>query len=223
MRALQLVEWKHPPEFRDVPEPEPGPGEVVLRIAGSGACHSDLHLMHDFEAGLLPWGPPFTLGHENAGWVDAVGAGVTGLEIGEPVLVHGPWGCGALLALSRRAWRTTARTRPRSARPAAGSGSMGAWRRRCSSRTRATSSRSAISIPIDAAPLSDAGLDAVPRDQAIAAPPRPGFRSGRDRRRWPRAHGGPDARGADPDDDRCCRRARDRARGSRSVRARRTG
>ncbi len=95
MRALQLVEWKHPPEFREVPEPEPGPGEVVLRIAGSGACHSDLHLMHDFEAGLLPWGPPFTLGHENAGWVDAVGAGVTGLEIGEPVLVHGPWGCGA--------------------------------------------------------------------------------------------------------------------------------
>jgi propanol-preferring alcohol dehydrogenase len=50
--------------------------------------------MDDFEGGLLPWGPPLTLGHENAGWVDALGAGVTGLEIGEPVAVYGPWGCG---------------------------------------------------------------------------------------------------------------------------------
>ena len=85
MRALQLIEWKKPPEFRDVPEPEPGPGAVVVRIAGAGACHSDLHLMHDFDAGMLPWGPPFTLGHENAGWIDAVGAGVVGFEIGQPV------------------------------------------------------------------------------------------------------------------------------------------
>jgi propanol-preferring alcohol dehydrogenase len=66
----------------------------VIRIAGAGACHSDLHLMHDFEAGMLPWGPPFTLGHENSGWVDALGPGVTGFEVGQPVLVHGPWGCG---------------------------------------------------------------------------------------------------------------------------------
>jgi propanol-preferring alcohol dehydrogenase len=51
--------------------------------------------MHDFDAGTLPWGPPFTLGHENSGWVDAIGPGVTGLEVGQPVLVHGPWGCGA--------------------------------------------------------------------------------------------------------------------------------
>jgi propanol-preferring alcohol dehydrogenase len=43
---------------------------------------------------MAPWKPPFTLGHENAGWVEALGAGVTGLEIGEPVAVYGPWGCG---------------------------------------------------------------------------------------------------------------------------------
>ena len=69
MKAFQLTEWKHDPELREVPEPEAGPGEVVVKVAGSGACHSDLHLMHDFEPGLLPWGPPFTLGHETAGWV----------------------------------------------------------------------------------------------------------------------------------------------------------
>lgn len=94
MRALQLPEWKHDPEFVDVAEPEPGPGQVVIRVGGSGACHSDLHLMHDFEAGVLPWGPPFTLGHENAGWVEAMGPGAHGVEVGQPVAVYGPWGCG---------------------------------------------------------------------------------------------------------------------------------
>ena len=93
MRALRLPAWKHEPELAEITDPEPGPGEVVIRVGGAGACHSDLHLMHDFEPGLLPWGPPFTLGHENAGWVDAIGAGVKGLEIGEPVAVYGPWGC----------------------------------------------------------------------------------------------------------------------------------
>jgi propanol-preferring alcohol dehydrogenase len=50
--------------------------------------------MREFDAGLLPWGPPFTLGHENAGWVHALGEGVTGLETGQAVAVYGPWGCG---------------------------------------------------------------------------------------------------------------------------------
>ncbi len=94
MRSLQLVDWKHPGEIREIPDPEPGPGEVRIRIGGAGLCHSDLHLMDDFEPGLLPWGPPFTLGHENAGWVDALGPGVRGLEVGQPVAVYGPWGCG---------------------------------------------------------------------------------------------------------------------------------
>ena len=94
MHALQLTAWKHEPELRDVADPEPGPGEVVVRIGGAGACHSDLHLMHDFEGGILPWGPPFTLGHENAGWIETLGAGVRGLEVGMPVAVYGPWGCG---------------------------------------------------------------------------------------------------------------------------------
>jgi propanol-preferring alcohol dehydrogenase len=94
MRALRLVDWKHAPELVEVDDPEPGPGEVRIRVGGAGACHSDLHLMYDFESGLLPWGPPFTLGHENAGWVDALGPGASGVEVGEAVAVYGPWGCG---------------------------------------------------------------------------------------------------------------------------------
>lgn len=94
MRALRLMRWNSEPELVELPEPEPGPGQVVIRVGGAGACHSDLHLMHDFQPGQMPWDPPFTLGHENAGWVHALGEGVTGLEIGQPVAVYGPWGCG---------------------------------------------------------------------------------------------------------------------------------
>ena len=94
MRALRLLEWKSEPVLVEVEDPKAGPGQVVIRIGGAGACHSDLHLMHDFGAGGLPWGPPFTLGHENAGWVHELGEGVTGLQVGQPVAVYGAWGCG---------------------------------------------------------------------------------------------------------------------------------
>ena len=88
------MNWKSEPELVEVPKPKPGPGQVVIKIGGAGACHSDLHLMHDFDKGLLPWNPPFTLGHENAGWVDSIGIGVTSVKEGDPVAVYGPWGCG---------------------------------------------------------------------------------------------------------------------------------
>jgi propanol-preferring alcohol dehydrogenase len=94
MKALQLTGWKQDAELREVPQPDPGPGQVLVRIGGAGACHSDMHLMHDFEPGQLPWGPPFTLGHENAGWVEAIGPGVHNVEVGQPVAVYGAWGCG---------------------------------------------------------------------------------------------------------------------------------
>lgn len=93
MQALQLVSWGKPVELREVPVPQPGPGEVVLKVAAAGACHSDLHLM-EWPEGLLPWTLPFTIGHENAGWVHAIGAGVKGIREGDAMLVYGPWGCG---------------------------------------------------------------------------------------------------------------------------------
>ncbi|HEX5762580.1 MAG TPA: NAD(P)-dependent alcohol dehydrogenase [Solirubrobacterales bacterium] len=93
MKAYQLTAWQSEPELRDVAVPEPGPGEVLIKVAGAGACHSDLHLM-EWPEGTMNFGLPFTLGHENAGWVEALGAGVEGLEVGEPVAVYGPWGCG---------------------------------------------------------------------------------------------------------------------------------
>jgi propanol-preferring alcohol dehydrogenase len=104
MLAYQLVEWQQPPELRDVAVPEPGPGEVLVKVGGAGACHSDLHVM-EWPAGALPYELPFTLGHENAGWIESIGAGVTGWEPGDAVAVYGPWGCGRC-----RACRTTLET-----------------------------------------------------------------------------------------------------------------
>lgn len=95
MKAVQLVAWQSEPELVEVARPTAGPGQVVIKIAGAGLCHSDLHLIHDFGDGMFPWGPPFTLGHENSGWVHEVGSGVAGLAVGQAVAVHGPWGCGA--------------------------------------------------------------------------------------------------------------------------------
>ena len=93
MQALQMTNWQSDPELREVPVPEPGPGQVLVRISGAGACHSDMNVM-GLAPGVLPWKLPFTLGHENAGWVEEIGAGVDGVAVGDPVLVYGAWGCG---------------------------------------------------------------------------------------------------------------------------------
>ncbi|MFF8370076.1 NAD(P)-dependent alcohol dehydrogenase [Streptomyces lydicus] len=93
MRAFQLVEWQQPPELREVPVPEPGAGQVLVKVGGAGACHSDLHIMQAPAPGD-DTRLPFTLGHENAGWVETLGPGATGFAPGDPVIVYGPWGCG---------------------------------------------------------------------------------------------------------------------------------
>lgn len=103
MRAVLFTEFKKFPTIEDVPTPEPGAGEVLLKVAGAGACHSDVAIFHDFESdpnnGLMS--PPFILGHETSGWVEAVGPGVKGVEVGAAYLVYGPIGCGHCRACSR--------------------------------------------------------------------------------------------------------------------------
>lgn len=93
MKALRLTRWGKPAELCDVAIPEVGPGQVLVKIGGAGACHSDLHFM-DWPEGQLPWKLPFTLGHENAGWIEKTGSGVSGLKKGDAVIIYGPWGCG---------------------------------------------------------------------------------------------------------------------------------
>lgn len=93
MRALQYRTIGAAPELVTVPEPQPGPGQVLLKISAAGVCHSDIAVM-SWPAGEFPYRLPLTLGHEAAGTVAALGDGVTGVAVGDSVAVYGPWGCG---------------------------------------------------------------------------------------------------------------------------------
>jgi propanol-preferring alcohol dehydrogenase len=83
-----------------VPDPEPGPGQILLKVAAAGVCHSDIAVM-SWPADQLPYRLPLTLGHEGAGAVAALGAGVEGIAIGDMMAVYGPWGCGACLSCAQ--------------------------------------------------------------------------------------------------------------------------
>lgn len=90
MRALKLT-GPGSMELQDVPVPEIGADEVLVKVAGAGLCHSDLHVLHMGEE----W--PFfggTLGHEGAGWVEKIGSEVDLLTQGDAVLVSVIWPCG---------------------------------------------------------------------------------------------------------------------------------
>ncbi len=101
MRAAVLRAYHQPLEFEDRPEPEPvNARDVVVRIAGAGVCATDLHAT---EGWLEPIGlrVPRVLGHENAGYVHAVGDGVTSVKTGDAVLLYPPYSCGLCVSCRR--------------------------------------------------------------------------------------------------------------------------
>ncbi|WP_426570742.1 zinc-dependent alcohol dehydrogenase [Aquihabitans sp. McL0605] len=90
MRAVVLSEDRPRLELVELPDPEPGPGEALIRVTGCGICGTDLHL----TSSMAPSGT--VLGHEIAGTVEALGAGVEAgtWRIGESVAVRPFFGCG---------------------------------------------------------------------------------------------------------------------------------
>jgi len=54
MKAYRLTGWKQGGQFADVPVPEPGAGEVRIKVGGAGICHSDLHIMHEWSPKRMP-------------------------------------------------------------------------------------------------------------------------------------------------------------------------
>lgn len=78
--------------IEDVPTPEPRAGEVVIRVAACGLCHTDLHYL---DHGVPTFkAPPIVLGHEAAGTVARIGPGVSGVAEGDRVLAPSVWSCG---------------------------------------------------------------------------------------------------------------------------------
>jgi NAD+-dependent secondary alcohol dehydrogenase Adh1 len=101
VRAALLSEYHRPLELVDRPQPEPaGARDVVVKIGGAGVCATDLHAIDGLmePAGLKP---PVVLGHENAGWVEAVGEEVTTARPGDAVLVYPAYSCGLCVACRR--------------------------------------------------------------------------------------------------------------------------
>jgi alcohol dehydrogenase, propanol-preferring len=96
MRAFRITEWGQQPQVVDVPVPTPGRGQVLVRVAGCGLCHTDVTLPHipASVGSRLGWRVPFTLGHEVAGWVAGLGPDVTGFAEGDPVALVSPTSCG---------------------------------------------------------------------------------------------------------------------------------
>lgn len=83
MKAAVVREFRRPLTIEEVPVPRPGPGEVLVKLVATGVCHTDLHAAD----GDWPAKPvlPFIPGHEGAGMIAALGAGVVGLKEGDPV------------------------------------------------------------------------------------------------------------------------------------------
>ena len=90
MRALVLREYKHL-EVTDLPKPDPGAGEVLIRVAACGICGSDVH-GYDGSSGRRI--PPIVMGHEAAGVVEAVGSGVSSFQPGDRVTFDSTVSCG---------------------------------------------------------------------------------------------------------------------------------
>ena len=87
MKAAVVKAFGQPLEIAEVAVPEPAPGQILVKIAASGVCHTDLHAAEG-DWPVKPT-PPFIPGHEGVGHVAALGAGVTGIKEGDRVGV--PW------------------------------------------------------------------------------------------------------------------------------------
>jgi NAD+-dependent secondary alcohol dehydrogenase Adh1 len=101
MRSAQLQEYHRPLELIETPEPEPvAPRDVVVKIGGAGVCATDLHAQEGLmePAGLSL---PVVLGHENGGWVYAIGSDVTTVKNGDAVLVFPAYSCGLCVECRR--------------------------------------------------------------------------------------------------------------------------
>ncbi|HZK66097.1 MAG TPA: alcohol dehydrogenase catalytic domain-containing protein, partial [Chloroflexota bacterium] len=84
-------------EVRDVPKPEPEPGEVLIRVRATGVCGSDMHIYSEGRLGSQIITDPLILGHEMSGQVEALGEGVTSLSVGQAAAVEPQLACGYCL------------------------------------------------------------------------------------------------------------------------------
>ncbi len=95
MKAVRLHAYHQQPVIDEVPEPTvSGPHDVLVKIGGAGVCRTDLHIIEGQWAEAMDPPLPYTIGHENAGWVHEVGSAVTNVAVGDTVILHPTPTCG---------------------------------------------------------------------------------------------------------------------------------
>jgi NAD+-dependent secondary alcohol dehydrogenase Adh1 len=95
MKAVRLHTYHQRPVIEDVPEPTAkDPFDVVVRIGGAGVCRTDLHIIEEQWAEKSGVTLPYTIGHENAGWVHEIGPAVSNVAVGDTVILHPTPTCG---------------------------------------------------------------------------------------------------------------------------------
>jgi NAD+-dependent secondary alcohol dehydrogenase Adh1 len=95
MKAVRLHAYHQQPVVEEVPEPTiSGPLDVIVKIGGAGVCRTDLHIIEgQWDAAMSP-SLPYTIGHENAGWVHEIGSAVSNVAVGDTVILHPTPTCG---------------------------------------------------------------------------------------------------------------------------------
>ena len=95
MKAVRLHHYEELPKIEEVNDPKiTGPFDVIVRIGGAGLCRTDLHIIEGQWVEKSGVTLPYTLGHENAGWVHEIGSAVSNVAVGDTVIVHPLITCG---------------------------------------------------------------------------------------------------------------------------------
>ncbi|KAK4508050.1 hypothetical protein PRZ48_001787 [Zasmidium cellare] len=95
MKVVRVVGYHQNLQLDEAPEPKiTSPLDVIVKIGAAGVCRTDIHILGGQWADKSNVKLPYTIGHENAGWVHAKGEAVTGLEVGDAVILHPLVTCG---------------------------------------------------------------------------------------------------------------------------------
>jgi len=95
MKVVRVVGYHENLKLDEAPEPKiTGPFDVIVKIGAAGVCRTDIHILEGQWAEKSQVKLPYTIGHENAGWVHAKGDAVTSVEIGDKVILHPLVTCG---------------------------------------------------------------------------------------------------------------------------------
>src|ERR1700674_1967968 len=140
--------------YQDVPEPKiAGPSDIIVRVGGAGVCRTDLHVIEGLWRDRVSVTLPYIMGHENAGWVEAIGASVETVKVGDPVICHPLLSKGEALAARRGNDMHAGGAFP-------GIDSNGRYAELLKTAERAVIKLPDTLAPKDVAPYADAGLTA---------------------------------------------------------------